>query len=32
VQFRLDDAIAEAARSKMTDLLARHPLYPEIEL
>ena len=32
VQFRLDDAIAEATRSRVADLLARHPLYPEIEL
>ena len=32
VQFRLDDAIAEAARSRVADLVARHPLYPEIEL
>jgi glycine hydroxymethyltransferase len=32
VQFRLDDGIAAAARSRVTDLLARHPLYPEIEL
>jgi glycine hydroxymethyltransferase len=32
VQVRLDDAIAQAARSRMTDLLARHLLYPQIEL
>jgi glycine hydroxymethyltransferase len=32
VQFRLDEEIAAAARSRVTDLLARHPLYPEIEL
>jgi glycine hydroxymethyltransferase len=32
VQFRLDDRIAVAARSRVTDLLARHPLYPEIDL
>ncbi|HEX6238505.1 MAG TPA: glycine hydroxymethyltransferase [Acidimicrobiales bacterium] len=31
-QFRLDDATADAARSRVADLLARHPLYPEIEL
>ena len=28
VQFRLDEEIAAAARSRVTDLLARHPLYP----
>ncbi len=32
VQFRLDDKIADAARSRVADLLARHPLYPEIDL
>ncbi len=32
VQFRLDGSIAEAARSRVADLLARHPLYPEIQL
>jgi glycine hydroxymethyltransferase len=32
VQFRLDDTIAEAARARAADLLARHPLYPEIDL
>jgi glycine hydroxymethyltransferase len=32
VQFRLDDEILRAARSRMDDLLLRHPLYPEIEL
>jgi glycine hydroxymethyltransferase len=32
VQFRLDDQIVRAARSRVDDLLARHPLYPEIEL
>jgi glycine hydroxymethyltransferase len=32
VQFRLDDQIVQAARSRVDDLLARHPLYPEIEL
>ena len=31
VQFRLDDSVADAARSRVADLLARHPLYPEIE-
>jgi hypothetical protein len=24
--------VADAGRSRVTDLLARHPLYPEIEL
>jgi glycine hydroxymethyltransferase len=32
VQFRLDEATADAARSRVADLLERHPLYPEIEL
>jgi glycine hydroxymethyltransferase len=32
VKFRLDDAVARAAHSRVADLLARHPLYPEIEL
>jgi hypothetical protein len=32
VQFRMDDRVAAAARSRVIDLLARHPLYPEIEL
>jgi len=32
VQFVLDDSTAGAARSRVADLLARHPLYPEIEL
>lgn len=32
VQFRLDNALADAARSRVADLLDRHPLYPEIEL
>jgi glycine hydroxymethyltransferase len=32
VQFRLDDEIVRAARSRVEDLLARHPLYPEIDL
>jgi glycine hydroxymethyltransferase len=32
VRFRLDDPTADAARSRVADLLARHPLYPEIEL
>jgi glycine hydroxymethyltransferase len=32
VQFRLDPAVADAARRRVADLLARHPLYPEIEL
>jgi glycine hydroxymethyltransferase len=32
VQYRLDDSVAQAARSRVADLLARHPLYPDIEL
>ena len=32
VKFRLEEAIATSARSRMLDLLERHPLYPEIEL
>lgn len=32
VNFRLEDAVATSARSRMMDLLERHPLYPEIEL
>jgi len=32
VRFRLEEAIATSARSRMLDLLERHPLYPEIEL
>ena len=32
VQFRLGDEIADAARSRVADLVTRHRLYPEIEL
>jgi glycine hydroxymethyltransferase len=32
VQFRLDDDIVHAGRSRVDDLLLRHPLYPEIDL
>jgi glycine hydroxymethyltransferase len=32
VRFRLDEATAGGARARVADLLARHPLYPEIEL
>ena len=32
VQFRVDDAVASTARARVADLLARHPLYPEIQL
>src|SRR5437660_6597411 len=32
VQYRLDDQIVQAARSRVDDLLHRHPLYPEVEL
>jgi glycine hydroxymethyltransferase len=32
VNFETPDAVADAARSRVGDLLERHPLYPEIEL
>jgi glycine hydroxymethyltransferase len=32
VQYRLDDTVAATARSRVADLLARHPLYPDVEL
>jgi glycine hydroxymethyltransferase len=32
VHFHLDDVTADAARSRVTNLLERHPLYAEIEL
>jgi glycine hydroxymethyltransferase len=32
VQFRLDERVATATRARVADLLARHPLYPEIDL
>ena len=32
VQYRLDDTVAATARSRVADLLAHHPLYPDIEL
>jgi glycine hydroxymethyltransferase len=32
VQFRLEERIARSARSKVADLLTRHPLYPELAL
>jgi glycine hydroxymethyltransferase len=32
VQFRLDDTTAKTARSRVADLLARHPLYPDLDL
>jgi glycine hydroxymethyltransferase len=32
VQFGLDEEVLRAARSRVDDLLLRHPLYPEIEL
>ena len=32
VQFRLDDKILRGARSRVDDLLLRHPLYPDIAL
>ena len=31
-KYSLDDAVIERARGRVTDLLARHPLYPEINL
>lgn len=32
VHFHLDGAVADAAQSRVHDLLTRYPLYPEIEL
>jgi glycine hydroxymethyltransferase len=32
VQYRLHERVADAARARVADLLARHPLYPEIDL
>jgi len=32
VQYRLADTIAATARSRVAELLTRHPLYPDIEL
>ena len=32
MQFQTTDTISAAARSRITDLLESHPLYPEIEL
>jgi hypothetical protein len=32
VQFRLDEKILRGARSRVDNLLLRHPLYPDIEL
>jgi glycine hydroxymethyltransferase len=32
VQYRLDDTVAATARSRVAELLTRHPLYPDIEL
>ena len=32
VNFETADAVSTAARSRVTDLLDRHPLYPDIEL
>jgi glycine hydroxymethyltransferase len=32
VQYRLDDTVAATARSRVADLLARYPLYPDIAL
>jgi glycine hydroxymethyltransferase len=32
VQYVLDEGIVSASRSRVDDLLLRHPLYPEIEL
>lgn len=32
VRYELDTGVTEAARTRVADLLDRHPLYPEIEL
>jgi glycine hydroxymethyltransferase len=32
VQFDLDPAVADEANARVADLLARHPLYPGIDL
>jgi glycine hydroxymethyltransferase len=32
VQYRLDDTVAATARHRVADLLARYPVYPDIEL
>jgi hypothetical protein len=32
VNFETADAVSTAARSRVADLLDRHPLYPDIEL
>ena len=32
VQYRLNDTVAATACARVADLLARHPLYPDIEL
>src|SRR5215211_5118847 len=32
VQFRVDETVVSTVRARVTDLLARHPLYPEIQL
>jgi hypothetical protein len=32
VQFHLDDKILSGSRSRVDNLLLRHPLYPDIEL
>jgi len=31
-KYTLDDRVAEQCRARCADLLARHPLYPGIEL
>jgi glycine hydroxymethyltransferase len=31
-KFDLDGAVVDTARRRVSDLLARHPLYPEIDL
>lgn len=32
VKYRLDDRARESARARVADLLARHPLYPDVDL
>jgi glycine hydroxymethyltransferase len=32
VHYRLDAAVADAARTRVRELLTRHPLYPELDL
>lgn len=32
VRYQLDDRVTDEARSRVADLLARHPLYPQLDL